>query len=265
MSELTTYPAVANPPHVLTAINEVKIALAIEGVGKSRENTEQRFKFRGIDDILNALAVPMAKAGLVVFPHVEERIESLRERDNGKFTTRVALNVVFNFVSAKDGSGYACRIQSEANDYSDKATNKAISFAMKYAYIAVFNIPVVGAEDGDFESPGNETSAAPAAAASAPAAEKPAAKGRAKKAAPVEQTAENNALIKLLSGLDTTVADKLASVMQKAYGVKSVVDVPVDKVEEATTRAQQWLTATAAAAAKQKPASQPVSSSDIPE
>lgn len=263
MTDVPTTAPVAQPPHVLVAINEVKTALAIEGVGKSRENADQRYKFRGIDDILNALAAPMAKAQLIVFPLIKNRTESLRERDNGKFTTRVSLDVVFNFVSAKDGSSIPCRIQSEAHDYSDKATNKAISFAMKYAFISVFNIPVIGAEDGDFASPGNEAS--DQAATDAPAAGKTTTKTRTKKAAPVEQTAENNELIKLLSGLDTEVADKLAAVMQKAYGVKSVTEIVGDKVAEATTRAKTWLEAKTAKANKPATQSQPVSSNDIPE
>lgn len=257
MSEPQPNTSVAKAPHVLQAIQEVKTALAHSGVGKDRENSEQRFNFRGIDDILNALAAPMSNAGLIVFPHVEDRKETLQDRGNNKFTTRVSLNVVFNFVSSVDGSSITARIQSEANDYSDKATNKAISFAMKYAYISVFNIPVVGADDGDFQSPGNEASSDEP---SAPVAQKAPPKTRVKKPAPVAQTADNNPLIQLLTSIDNTIADKLAGVMQKAYGVKSVTDIPVGKVQEAFTRAEQWLEKKT-----HRSAVQPTTSDDIPE
>jgi hypothetical protein len=265
----------ATVPHVLVAIQQVKRALAEQGVGKSRENQEQRFKFRGIDDILNALAAPMVNANLIVLPNVEERKEVVHEQQDGariKRFTRVALNIRFQFVSSVDGSAINARIQSEASDHSDKATNKAISFAMKYAYISVFNIPVVGAEDGDFESPGNEadsrppvgTSSAPAQQTTVPA-EQPAAaaSGKKTKASSKKATAEkDDRLIEFLKTLAPALADRLAPVMQRAYGVKTVSDIPAAKVGEALERAKGWLDKQAAAST---PAAQPAASSDIPE
>lgn len=273
--------------HVLVAIQQVKRALAEQGIGKSRQNQEQQFKFRGIDDILNALAAPLVNANLIVFPHVEERKEVVHEQQDGnriKRFTRVALNIRFQFISSVDGSAIDARIQSEASDHSDKATNKAISFAMKYAYIAVFNIPVVGAEDGDFESPGNETQRAPsgngsaggtgpaqtqtASSATTPtggggaagAPEPAAKKTRATRAKAPEQ--KDEALIQFLSTLPAAVADRLAPVMQRAYGVKTVADIPAAKVPEALERAKGWLEKQASTTAK---AAEPAASSDIPE
>lgn len=266
-------------PHVLVAIQQVKRALAEQGVGKSRENQEQRFKFRGIDDILNALAAPMVNANLIVLPNVEERKEVVHEQQDGnriKRFTRVSLNIRFQFVSSVDGSAINARIQSEASDHSDKATNKAISFAMKYAYISVFNIPVVGAEDGDFESPGNEAADSrppsgataerqqPPAGDAQPAAAAPATSKKTKASSKKPPAEKDDRLIEFLKTLAPALADRLAPVMQRAYGVKTVADIPAAKVGEALERAKGWLDKQATTTAS-TPAAQPAASSDIPE
>ena len=60
--------------NVYQAINAVQADLSQVGIAKNRTNTQGAgFKFRGIDDVLNALSPLLAKHGLVIIPRVISR------------------------------------------------------------------------------------------------------------------------------------------------------------------------------------------------
>ena len=135
--------------HVYQAINEVTAALAREGISKSRKNEQQNFKFRGIDDVYNAIAPIVATAKLCILPRVVERTVTERPTKSGGVSTYAVLTVEFDLVSAVDGSTHTIRTMGEAMDTADKATNKAMSAATKYACIIAFQIPTEGDNDAD--------------------------------------------------------------------------------------------------------------------
>ena len=58
----------------------------------------------------------------------------------------------FDFVSSADGSAHTVRTFGEAMDSGDKATNKAMSAAYKYAAFMTFAIPTEGDNDADATS-----------------------------------------------------------------------------------------------------------------
>ena len=134
---------------VYQAINKVQAALAIEGISKDRSNQQQGYKFRGIDDVYNALAPLLAKHGLCILPKVTAR--ECVERTNAKGTALfyVTVAVDFAFVCAEDGSAHTVTTYGEAMDSGDKATNKAMSAAYKYACMQAFSIPTEGDNDAD--------------------------------------------------------------------------------------------------------------------
>lgn len=137
------------PPHVYAAIAEVMGELAKVGIGKNNKNTQQNYKFRGIDDVYNALAPLLSKAKLLVLPRVLNRTVTERETKNGGVLFYVVLDVEFDFVSATDGSKHTVRMIGEAMDSGDKASNKAMSAAYKYACMEAFCIPTEGDNDAD--------------------------------------------------------------------------------------------------------------------
>ena len=135
---------------VYQAIAAVSAQLAKDGIGKSRENKQQGFKFRGIDETLNALAPVLSSHGLVVLPRMLTRSITERESRNGGVLFSVVVEAEFDFVSAEDGTKHTVRTFGEAMDSGDKATNKAMSIAYKYAAFLAFCIPVEGmAADAD--------------------------------------------------------------------------------------------------------------------
>lgn len=136
-------------PKVYAAIAEVMAELAKVGIGKNNKNTQQGYKFRGIDDVYNALAPLLAKTKLLILPRVLNRVVTERETKNGGVLFYVVLDVEFDLVSGVDGSKHTVRVCGEAMDSGDKATNKAMSAAYKYACMEAFCIPTEGDNDAD--------------------------------------------------------------------------------------------------------------------
>jgi hypothetical protein len=135
--------------NVYEAIAAVSAELAVAGIGKDRKNAQQGYSFRGIDDVFNALAPVLARHSLVILPRVMSREVVERQTQKGGALFYVTVGVEFDFVSAKDGSKHTVVTYGEAMDSADKATNKAMSAAYKYAAMQTFCIPTVGDNDAD--------------------------------------------------------------------------------------------------------------------
>lgn len=134
---------------VYTAIAAVTADMAKEGISKSRSNQQQGYKFRGIDDVYNALSGMLAKHRLCILPRIISRDVVERQTAKGGVVFYVTVEAEFDFVSADDGSKHTVRTYGEAMDSGDKATNKAMSAAYKYAAMQTFCIPTEGDNDAD--------------------------------------------------------------------------------------------------------------------
>lgn len=126
-------------------------------VEKSQRNTQQGFKFRGIDNFLNSLYPSLIKHKVFMVPRCLNEQHEIKNvlRNNGKegVDKHVHLLMEYDFF-AEDGSFVTVGpIPSEGLDSGDKSTNKALSAALKYALIQTFCIPTEDMTDGDLESP----------------------------------------------------------------------------------------------------------------
>ena len=130
---------------VYKAINAVQIALAKSGIAKDRQ--AQTYKFRGIDDVYNAISPLLGEHGLCILPRMIRRDCQERQTAKGSAIFYVIVEAEFDFVAAEDGSCHVVRTFGEAMDMSDKATNKAMSAAYKYAAMQAFAIPTEGDND----------------------------------------------------------------------------------------------------------------------
>ncbi|ELY5808687.1 ERF family protein [Cronobacter sakazakii] len=126
---------------VYQAISAVAKEMAATGISKDRTNTQQNFKFRGIDQVYNALAPALVNHGLIILPRITERTVTERTTPKGTVLFYVVVKAEFDFVSTKDGSVHTVVTYGEAMDSGDKATNKAMSIAYKYAAFQAFCIP----------------------------------------------------------------------------------------------------------------------------
>lgn len=134
---------------VYEAITKVTKALSAQGIAKGKKNAQQGYRFRGIDDVYNALSDKLAEAGLCILPRVLSRECTERTTARGGVLFYVTVEVEFDFVAAEDGSKHTIKTFGEAMDSADKATNKAMSAAYKYACMQAFCIPTEGDNDAD--------------------------------------------------------------------------------------------------------------------
>lgn len=141
--------SIASSQHVYNAISAVQGELAECGISKSRKNQQQGYAFRGIDEVYNTLAPILSKHGLVILPRMIERTVSERESKSGQPLFFTVVKAEFDFVAGDDGSKHTVTTYGEAMDSADKATNKAMSAAMKYACLMTFTIPTEGDNDAD--------------------------------------------------------------------------------------------------------------------
>lgn len=141
--------------NVYAVISRVQEALAKEGIAKNRRNEMQKYKFRGIDDVFNALSPLLAKEGLCILPNVLERSVTERHTQKGGVLFYVTVKVKYDFISVHDESRHEIIMYGEAMDSGDKATNKALSAAYKYACLQAFAIPTEGDNDADATTHGD--------------------------------------------------------------------------------------------------------------
>lgn len=135
---------------VYKAIAAVQGELAKVGIAKSRKNKQgEGYMFRGIDDVYAALSPLLSQHGLCVIPRVIERTCTERQSARGNPLFYVTVHAEFDFVSSEDGSKHTAATYGEAMDSGDKATNKAMSAAYKYAAFMTFAIPTEGDNDAD--------------------------------------------------------------------------------------------------------------------
>lgn len=134
---------------VYKAINAVQKALSGVGIAKDKKNAQQGYSFRGIDDVYNALSPLLAEHGLCILPRMLTRTCEVHQTAKGGTLFYVTVEAEFDFVAAEDGSKATVRTFGEAMDSGDKATNKAMSAAYKYAAFQAFAIPTEGDNDAD--------------------------------------------------------------------------------------------------------------------
>lgn len=134
---------------VYKAIAAVQAELATKGISKDRKNQQQGYSFRGIDDVYGALAPLLAKNGLCILPRTLSRECTERQTAKGGVLFNVVVDVEFDLVCSEDGSRHTVKTYGEAMDSADKATNKAMSAAYKYACLQAFCIPTEGDNDAD--------------------------------------------------------------------------------------------------------------------
>jgi len=137
---------------VYEKIAAVTAELSKIGISKDSKNQSQGYAFRGIDAVYGALSPLLSKHGLCILPRVTDRQVIERQNRQGTALFYVTLTVEFDFVAAEDGSRHTVITVGEAMDSGDKASNKAMSAAYKYAAFQAFCIPTEGDNDADSQT-----------------------------------------------------------------------------------------------------------------
>lgn len=125
-------------------------------ITKDKRNQKQGYAYRGIDDVMNTFQPLLAKHHVFVVPEVleRERQERVTYKDGKPSGTLLysILTMRYTF-HAEDGSFVSAVVIGEGMDSGDKASNKAMSVAMKYAMFQVFCIPTEEMQDPDADTP----------------------------------------------------------------------------------------------------------------
>ncbi|MGK3093743.1 ERF family protein [Streptomyces sp. WAC01490] len=139
--------APADAPRVFAAINGVmRDAMP---VGKDQKNTHQNYNFRGIDDVMSAMAGPMRTHGVFILPTI-----AVQQQDRDGKVTRTLIKMRYR-IYGPAGDCLIAEVPGEAFDTADKSMNKAMSAALKYLLFMLFMLPVDGRsiDDGDRDHP----------------------------------------------------------------------------------------------------------------
>ena len=132
----------------------IEAARLMEGIEKGGYNQSQKFKFRGIEQLTKACAPIFKEVGIVVVPDMRRAYDA-PQPDKGH---RAVIEASYRFY-AEDGSYVTATTVGEGVDSYDKATNKAMSAAFKYALLQTF---CIGDPDDDSDNY-SEPKARPAA------------------------------------------------------------------------------------------------------
>lgn len=121
-------------------------------IGKGKKNQQQGFMYRGIDEVMNSFQPLLSKYKVFAVPEVMEHTREDRVTGKGNTLLYSLLKVRYTFY-AEDGSHVSAVVIGEGMDSGDKASNKAMAIAMKYAFFQIFCIPTEEMVDPDGETP----------------------------------------------------------------------------------------------------------------
>lgn len=136
----------------------------VAAVPKDKSGTGINYKFRGVDDLMNALNPLFGKHGVVLSSTILSSEVSYFEvfkfdKEGNEIKTKwtsVFLKMKYSLF-AEDGSSVCFETIGEGRDNSDKAHNKAMSAALKYFLMHSFLVPTKDVDESDSETPEIET------------------------------------------------------------------------------------------------------------
>lgn len=131
---------------ILEGLKESRKDADREGIPKNREVTEGvRFRFRGIDDVMNVFSGIFAEHDVMVVPAYSNAVYETRMTtgDKPKPNYNVKIEGTFTLLSLNDGSALIVGpVIGEANDTGDKASAKAQSISFRQAMLLAFTMPL---------------------------------------------------------------------------------------------------------------------------
>lgn len=113
----------------------------VQGVAKTDRNDHQKFMFRGIDAVLNAVGPALRKHEVIVLP--ELKLWSFDTVEIGQKRTPMGhaiVHMIYRFVGP-EGDELLCSVPGEAMDSGDKAMAKAMSVAFRTALLQALALP----------------------------------------------------------------------------------------------------------------------------
>ena len=123
----------------------------LKAIGRDQKNTIQRFNFRGIDDVYNGLKPLLSKYQVFTTSEILSESSEERKTKSGGVLIYRMIKMRYTFWTV-DGSSVWSEVLGESMDSGDKAANKAMSVAHKYALTQIFSIATENTDDPDLHS-----------------------------------------------------------------------------------------------------------------
>lgn len=113
----------------------------VREVAKAQRYTGKgAYNFRGVDDVVNAVAPALRRHGIVVVPEVLDHNIVGKTTSSGTAMTFVTVHVRYTF-HGPDGSSITGSVVAESFDAGDKATAKAMSVAYRTWWLQSLALP----------------------------------------------------------------------------------------------------------------------------
>lgn len=113
----------------------------VSGVAKRDRNDMQKFNFRGIDAVVNAIGPALREIGGVIVPTVLEKQYDRGVTKSGTPTVEAFLTIAFDWHGTDGGEPIRGIVAAEAMDTSDKATAKAMSVGLRTYLLQTLMLP----------------------------------------------------------------------------------------------------------------------------
>lgn len=149
----TPTPEATTLPTVHQALSAVMAE--VREVGKYGYNQSQNFAFRGVEDVVNAVAPALRHHGVICIPRLVERTQASKQSAKGGNLNYVNVIVEYTFFGPQ-GDSLVGSVAAESMDSGDKATAKAMSVAYRTWWIQALCLPT---QDTDPDMDSYETAA----------------------------------------------------------------------------------------------------------
>lgn len=138
------------PPPPPVAVLLHRVMSDVGAVKKDQYNSQQKFAFRGVDAVVNAVYPALVTHGLVVLPRLVTATRGTSTARSGNVQNTVVVEVEYAFHGPAGDRLVVGPIPGEAFDAGDKATAKAMSVAYRTMWLETLALPT-DEEDPDHQ------------------------------------------------------------------------------------------------------------------
>lgn len=122
----------------------------VQAISKDERNQAQKFNFRGIDAVMNAVGPVLRAHGVIVLPSALELKSVSYQTDKGSSMHRASVHMQYT-IYGPEGDALIGSAWGEAADSGDKAVSKATSVAYRTFLLQGLTVPT-DEPDPDAES-----------------------------------------------------------------------------------------------------------------
>ncbi|MFC9768626.1 ERF family protein [Rhodococcus jostii] len=132
----------AHITHDLTTVHQafVHVMADVQGIAKKDQNTQQRFHFRGIDAVMNAVGPALREHGVVIIPQALNISTERYESKGGAGMKNSTVHMQYT-VYGPHGDHFVGSAYGEAADSGDKSVSKAQSVAYRTFLLQGLTVP----------------------------------------------------------------------------------------------------------------------------